>query len=205
LRAAGTATAVVGADLEAAAPDPANGAGPDAAEAGRQGYVHLYTGDGKGKTTAALGLALRAAGHGLNVYVGQFMKRCPYGEHEELKGHPRITIEQFGSEGCIRRHEATGEHVELARHGLAISRGVLSPGAFDVVVLDEIDVAIWFGLITTDEVLEIVDSRPVHVELVLTGRQAPAALVERADLVTEMREVKHYYREGVLARPGIEY
>jgi cob(I)alamin adenosyltransferase len=200
---AGTATAIVGAGPEALAPDPAEGS--DTAAAGRQGYVHLYTGDGKGKTTAALGLAVRAAGHGLNVYVGQFMKGCPYGEHAELKNHPRITIEQFGSDGCIRRHEATGEHVELAHHGLAISRGILSSGRYDVVVLDEIDVAIWFGLVSTDEVLEIVDRRPRHVELVLTGRRAPDALVERADLVTEMREVKHYHSKGVLARPGIEY
>lgn len=177
----------------------------DTATTVRRGYVHLYTGDGKGKTTAAIGLAMRAAGHGHRVYIGQFMKGRPYGENLELRDHPLITVEQYGEPDCIRIDQVDEHHRELARTGLSRSRAALVDGAYDVVVFDEIDVAIWFGLLTVDDVLEIIECRPPHVELVMTGRQAPAQLVKVADLVTEMREVKHYYRSGVLARPGVDF
>jgi len=186
-------------------PPGAEVGGPGTSENAGRGYVHLYTGDGKGKTTAAVGLAVRAAGHGKRVYVGQFMKGRPYGENLELSDHPLITVEQYGEPDCISIEQVDEHHRELARSGLRRSREALLEGDYDVVVFDEIDVAIWFGLLSVDDVLDIVTRRPSHVELIMTGRQAPAALVKAADLVTEMREVKHYYRDGVLARAGVEY
>lgn len=170
----------------------------------RNGYVHIYTGDGKGKTTAALGLALRAAGHGLRTYIGQFMKGQSYGELEALRDHPLITIEQYGEARCIRREDVSIEDAARARRGLERARDAMMSGRYEIVVLDEIHVAIWFGLLAIEEALAFLDQRPKHVELVLTGRRAAAELLERADLVTEMREVKHYYRRGVQARDGIE-
>ena len=169
-----------------------------------KGYVQVYTGDGKGKTTACLGLALRAAGHGMRTYIGQFMKGQHYGELEALRDHPLITVEQYGDVRCIRREEVTPEHVAQARRGLERAREALLSGQYEIVVLDEVNVAIWFGLLTVQELLAFLDQRPDHVEVVLTGRRAPQELIERADLVTEMREVKHYYEQGVVARKGIE-
>jgi cob(I)alamin adenosyltransferase len=169
-----------------------------------RGYVQVYTGDGKGKTTAALGLALRASGHGLHTYVGQFMKGRRYGELQALRDHPYITLEQYGDPRCIRREEVTPEHVAQAHKGLDRARDAMLSGDYDLIVLDEVNVTIWFGLLTTEEVLAFLEQKPERVEVVLTGRRAPQALVRRADLVTEMREVKHYYQQGVKARVGIE-
>ena len=169
-----------------------------------KGYVQVYTGDGKGKTTAALGLALRASGHGMRTYIGQFMKGQHYGELEALREHLTITIEQYGDVRCIRREEVAPEHVAQARRGLERAREAMLSGRYDIVVLDEVNMAIWFGLLTVEEVLAFLDQRPEHVEVILTGRRAPPELIGRADLVTEMREVKHYYQQGVLAREGIE-
>jgi cob(I)alamin adenosyltransferase len=169
-----------------------------------QGYVQIYTGDGKGKTTAALGLALRAMGHGMRTYIGQFMKGQPYGELDALRDYPLITIEQYGDIRCIRREEVTSEHITQAQRGLSQVRKAIRSGQYDIVVLDEVNVTVWFGLLTVEEVLAFLDERPAHVEVILTGRRAPQELIERADLVTEMREVKHYYQQGVPARKGIE-
>ena len=170
-----------------------------------KGYIQVYTGDGKGKTTAALGLALRAAGHGMRTYIGQFLKGRPYGELEALRGHPLITIEQYGDPNCwVRRDHAPPEQVARARQGLERAREAMLSGQYDIVVLDEVNVALWFGLLTVEEVLAFLDQRPDGVEVVLTGRRAPQELIDRADLVTEMREVKHYYQAGVPARAGIE-
>lgn len=169
-----------------------------------KGFIQIYTGDGKGKTTAALGLALRASGYGMRTYIGQFMKGQHYGELAAVQGVPQITIEQYGDVHCIRREEITARHVEQARQGLARAQAAMLSGNYDIVVLDEINVAIWFGLLTIEEVLRFLDQRPASVELVLTGRRAPQELIDRADLVTEMREVKHYYQQGVTARIGIE-
>ena len=169
-----------------------------------KGYVQVYTGDGKGKTTAALGLALRASGHGMRTYVGQFMKGQPYGELDALRDHPLITIEQYGDIRCIRREEVTPEHIAQAQRGLEQARQAIRSGRYDIVVLDEVNVTVWFGLLTVEEVLVFLDERPTHVEVILTGRRAPQELIERADLVTEMREVKHYFAQGVQARTGIE-
>jgi cob(I)alamin adenosyltransferase len=170
----------------------------------KDGYVQVYTGDGKGKTTAALGLALRAAGHGMRTYIGQFMKGQHYGELDALRDHPFITIEQYGDIACIRREDVTPEHVAQAQRGLDRAREVMLSGDYDIVVLDEVNVTIWFGLLPVEDVLALLDERPTHLELILTGRRAPDELIERADLVTEMRELKHYYEHGVQARKGIE-
>lgn len=170
-----------------------------------KGYIQVYTGDGKGKTTAALGLALRAAGHGLRTYIGQFLKGQMYGELEALRGHPLITVEQYGTPNhWVRRDQVPPEQVARARQGLERAREAMLSGQYDIVVLDEVNVAIWFGLLTVEEVLAFLDQRPAGVEIVLTGRRAPQELIDRADLVTEMREVKHYYQAGVPARAGIE-
>lgn len=169
-----------------------------------QGFVQVYTGDGKGKTTAALGLALRAAGAGLRVYFGQFIKQ---GAYSELAGLARfadcITVAQFGLGRFVGR-EPAAEDREAAGQGLRELRRALVSGAFDLVIADEANVAVALGLIEPDDLVALIDLRPEQVELVLTGRSAPDAVLTRADLVTEMRCVRHYYDRGVLARPGIE-
>ncbi|MCP4603239.1 MAG: cob(I)yrinic acid a,c-diamide adenosyltransferase [Proteobacteria bacterium] len=169
--------------------------------------LQVYTGEGKGKTTAAFGLALRAAGRGLRVFIGQFMKKSLYGElfGAELTGD-LITVEQFGSPKCIPlRKEPDEKNIELAQNGLERSREVISSLDYPIVVLDEINVAVYFKLIKEADVLEIVDARPPNVEIICTGRYAPKALIERADLVTEMQAVKHPFDTiGLNARDGIE-
>ena len=168
------------------------------------GYVHVYTGDGKGKTTAALGLALRAAGAGFNVYIAQFIKGRHYAELDAMnRFSDRVTFRQFGR-GCFIRRQAEVEDVDAARHGLDEVRAALHSGAHRVVILDEANVAVTCGLFPVDDLLRLIDEKPPDVELILTGRGARAEVMERADLVTEMREVKHYYRQGVLARDGID-
>ena len=121
-----------------------------------------------------------------------------------MRDHPLITIEQYGDVRCIRKEEVTADHVAQAHRGLERAREAMLSGEYDIVVLDEVNVTIWFGLLTVEEVLALLDQRPAHVELILTGRRAPQELIDRADLVTEMRMVKHYYEQGVLARKGIE-
>ena len=170
------------------------------------GLVQVYTGDGKGKTTAALGLALRAAGHGLRTYIGQFMKGQDYGELEAIKRlSPLITIEQFGQPGFVHVKQATPKDVALAHAGLERVRQALHSGEYDIVVMDEINVALFFELLTVDEVLSVIEGRPPGVELVLTGRRVPKEIIAHADLVTEMREIKHPFQRGITARRGIEY
>jgi cob(I)alamin adenosyltransferase len=167
-------------------------------------YIQVYTGDGKGKTTAALGLSIRAAGHGLKTYIGQFMKGQHYGELTALRDNPFITIEQYGDIECIRRDQVTQKHMDQAKQGLIKARNAMLSGQYDLVVLDEINVAIWFGLLTAKQVLEFLDRRPESVEIILTGRNAPQEIIQYADLVSEIKEVKHYYHQGILARNGIE-
>ena len=169
-----------------------------------EGYVHVYTGDGKGKTTAALGLALRAAGAGYRVYIAQFIKGRHYAELDALKRFSdRITIRQFGR-GCFIRRGVAAADIDAARHGLEEIRTVLRAGAHRVVILDEANVAVSCGLFLTTDLLRLIDEKPPDIELILTGRDARSELLERADLVTEMRELKHYYHQGVLARDGID-
>jgi cob(I)alamin adenosyltransferase len=170
------------------------------------GYLQVYTGNGKGKTTAALGLAFRAAGHGLRTYVAQFLKGQPTGEIEAAgKLAPLIRIEAFGREGFITVDAGPGdEDVARAADGLAKALEAMLSGEFRIVVLDEINTAVHFRIVPENEVLSFIAKRPAGVELVLTGRYAPASFIDRADLVTEMKEIKHYFGTGVKAREGIE-
>ena len=172
-----------------------------------RGCLQVYTGDGKGKTTAAFGLALRAAGRGMRVFVGQFMKGSRYGELDgaaALGG--RVEVEQFGSSACIPwREEPDPSDAARASAGLARCVEILGAGRHAIVVMDEVTVAVRFRLLGVDALLAAVDARPSGVELVCTGRWAPAELVARADLVTEMAAVKHPYTSlGLEARDGIE-
>lgn len=169
-----------------------------------KGFVQIYTGHGKGKTTAAFGLALRAAGHGMSVFIGQFMKGVSYGELETVKAIPLIEVMQFGEEHCIRKEDVTEDYRKITNEGLEICFEKMSSGAYDMIILDEINVAVWFGLVEEQQVLDFIARRPAHVELILTGRYAPQLLIEQADLVTEMKCMKHYFDLGIQAREGIE-
>ncbi|MGJ8454988.1 cob(I)yrinic acid a,c-diamide adenosyltransferase [Pseudothermotoga sp. U03pept] len=168
------------------------------------GYVQVYTGNGKGKTTAALGLTLRAVGSGLKVYIAQFMKGMDYGELHSLKLLPNVTIERFGKPSFIHG-KPDEEDIRIAAEGLKRVKEILTTGEYDIVILDEANVACYLGLFSAEQLVEVVQSRTPSTEVIVTGRYAPEELLEIADLVTEMKEVKHYYQKGVLARKGIEY
>lgn len=191
-----------------------------------KGCIQVYTGNGKGKTTAAIGLAVRALGAGLRVLFLQFMKTKVYSEHSILPGiSPNLTLETLGKpffvvkEGSMTAEELAKwgdevvvfppgkpprEYLAVMAVGIERAKAAVSSGEYDVVVLDEINVAMFFDLVTWEQVQEIINSKLDSVELILTGRGAPPELIARADLVTEMREIKHYYNEGVEARLGIE-
>jgi cob(I)alamin adenosyltransferase len=170
----------------------------------KKGYTQVYTGDGKGKTTAALGLALRAAGAGLNVYIAQFIKSGDYSEIKALAClADRITVEQFGLGRFIKAKPSTAD-VAAAQKGLQAIRAALTSGKYQVVIMEEGNVAAMCGLFPIDEILAVMSLKPDPVELVITGRGADARVIDRADLVTEMQAVKHYYQAGVTARTGIE-
>jgi len=171
-----------------------------------RGYIQVYTGNGKGKTTAALGLALRAAGHGLRTYFGQFLKGNDYGELQALRAlAPLITLEQFGRKGFIHvDRNPDDEDFERARRGLEKCRAAMLSGQYDLVVLDEVNVAVYFKLLSEKDILAFLDQKPETVEVVLTGRYAPQSFLDRADLATDMSCLKHYYDRGVQARDGVE-
>lgn len=168
-----------------------------------KGYVHVYTGNGKGKSTAAFGLAIRAALSGKRVFVGQFVKDMKYSETAIGNYVKNITVEQLGK-GCFISKDPTEEDRRVA--GLALNRcnELMSSGYYDVMILDEITIALHYKLIDLEAVVAGLKARAPHVEVVITGRYAPEALIEYADLVTEMVEIKHYYKEGVLSRKGID-
>ena len=172
----------------------------------KKGFVQIYTGNGKGKTTAAIGLAVRAAGHGMKSYIVQFMKDHPYGEIDSLERLSEwITLEQFGNDEFVfKKEHPDRKDVEVAQKGLDRAHEKMLSGVYDIVILDEVCVAIYFRLLKVDEVLKLIKEKPVHVELILTGRYCPQELYEKADLVTNMKEVKHYYQKGIIARKGIE-
>jgi cob(I)alamin adenosyltransferase len=169
------------------------------------GYIQVYTGEGKGKTTAALGLAVRAAGANWNVFFGQFCKGMRTSELAALQERfaDRITIHQFGMPRFIMGAPQE-EDIDLARRGLAEARDAVTSGKYSLVVLDEANVAIKLKLFSVEDMLSLIDAKLPEVELVLTGRDAHPRIVERADLVTEMVLVKHYFQQGVAARKGIE-
>ena len=168
--------------------------------------MQVFTGDGKGKTSAAMGAVVRALGHGLKVYIAYFMKGdYLYGERNILSQLPNVTQENFGSEQFIDPQNVKPEEKEQAQKALAAARKAVLSGNYDLVVLDEVNLAVSFGLLELDEVLKLLKGRPEGVELILTGRRADSKLVQSADLVTEMLKIKHPYDEGVGAREGIEY
>lgn len=169
-----------------------------------KGYIHLYTGNGKGKTTAAIGLAIRAVGAGKRVYIGQFVKGMHYAELDALKRFPEIEIKQFGLD-CFIKNEPTQKDIDAARKGLEAVNLIIEENLFDLVILDEICIALYYKLFNVDEVLSILKTKPETTEIVLTGRYATQELIDSADLITEMKEIKHYYNNGVDARKGIEY
>lgn len=169
-----------------------------------KGYVQVYTGNGKGKTTAAFGLALRAAGAGLKVFIAQFVKGMKYSELESIKKlDDMITIKQYGR-GWFIEKEINQEDINLAQNGLKEVRNIINSGDYQLVILDEANIATHFKLFSPQELLDIINSKPEHVELVITGRHADPLIIDKADLVTEMHEIKHYYHKGIKARPGIE-
>ncbi len=170
----------------------------------KAGKVHVYTGSGKGKTTAAIGLAVRAAGAGLKVCMCQFIKGKFYSELKALKNIKEIKIVQCGR-GCFIRRKPKAADIEAARKGLVKSREIIASGRYDVVILDEANIAVKLGLIGIDDIIDIIDHKPGFVELVLTGRGAGKRLVERADYVTQVTKIKHPFDKGLLARRGIEY
>ena len=171
-----------------------------------QGFIQVYTGNGKGKTTAALGLALRAAGREMMVCMIQFMKGGrPSGEHLAAPMlAPYLTIIRTGREGRVNRENPDPEDVRLAQEALLLAKEAVTGGEYDLVILDEINGAVACGLIPVDEVISLMKSKPFNMELVLTGRNAHERIIAAADLVTEMREAKHYFKAGVPARLGIE-
>ena len=169
-----------------------------------KGYIQVYTGNGKGKTTAALGLSIRAAGAGLKVFIAQFIKMGEYSEIHALKRFSDlITIEQYGL-GRFIKGEPSPEDIQAAGKGLDRIENIIDSREYHVVILEEANVAVTCGLFSVQELLRIIDKKPDDLEIVITGRNASPEIIERADLVTEMKEIKHYYHKGVNARVGIE-
>jgi cob(I)alamin adenosyltransferase len=171
-----------------------------------KGFLQVYTGNGKGKSTAAIGQAVRAAGFGLKTYFVMFMKEFPYNEVKSLeKLKDFITIIQVGKDDFVyKKVPPSEEEKSKVKNALAEAKGKMLSGEYDLIVLDEIFVSIYFGLVSKEEVISFIDTKPENVELIMTGRYCPQEIVDKADLVTEMKEVKHYYEKGVLARKGIE-
>lgn len=166
-------------------------------------YIHVYTGNGKGKTTAALGIALRAVCAGKKVFFGQFVKGMKYSELKAPNILPNFNMEQFGRDKFIFKNPSQ-EDKNLAKQGLNKIDEVLQSKEYDMVILDEINIALNYSLISLDELLKVLEKRPSNTEIILTGRYAPKEIIDIADLVTEMKEIKHYYKKGVKARKGIE-
>lgn len=168
-----------------------------------KGYIQVYTGNGKGKTTASLGLALRAAGAGLKVYIVQFLKKGDYSEIKALSKFENIKIEQYGL-GKFVKGRPSRKDTDAAAAGYLKLCDALKENAFDVVIAEEANAAVMCGLITEDQLVDIMNMKPDNMELIITGRGATERIMAKADLVTEMKEIKHYYQKGVMARVGIE-
>ena len=172
----------------------------------KQGLIQVYTGDGKGKTTCALGLGFRAVGQGFKVFMVQFLKTEETGEVAAVRRlAPDFTIQSFGIPGFPRLTDPDPQTRDAAQQAFTLARQVILGGNHDLVILDEVNLSLTYGLVSLPEMLEVLRQRPAHVEVVLTGRGAPPELVEFADLVTEMRPLKHYFEAGIKARRGIEW
>ena len=172
----------------------------------KKGYVQVYTGNGKGKTSAAIGVAVRAAGNGFKSLIVQFMKVYPYSELESLKKLSEwISVKQFGKDDFVYKQETPSpEDLKIAKSAIEFVKNQMVNKEYDIVILDEIIVSIYFGLLKINEVIELIKLKPEPIELILTGRYCPDEIIDLADLVTEMKEVKHYYNSGVLSRKGID-
>ena len=168
-----------------------------------KGYVQVYTGNGKGKTTAAIGLTIRAIGAGLKVYVAQFIKNGEYSEIKALKQFKNVKIEQFGR-GCLIKGKPDFKDIKLAKNGIRKVKDIILSNKFDIVILDEANVAVLLGILDEDDIIQVIKEKPENVELIITGRGKLEKVIELADLVTEMKEIKHYYNKNVEARTGIE-
>jgi cob(I)alamin adenosyltransferase len=169
-----------------------------------KGYIQVYTGNGKGKTTAAFGLALRAVGAGMKVFIAQFIKGMKYSEIESIKRFDDlITLKQFGRR-CFIHNKPEEEDIKLAAEGLKETKEIIMSKKYNLVILDEANIAVYYNLFSAQDLLNVMDEKPEQVELVITGRYADPKVIESADLVTEMTEIKHYYSNGVTARRGIE-
>lgn len=171
-----------------------------------KGFIQIYTGNGKGKTTAAIGLAVRAAGCELKTYMIQFMKEYSYSELSSLhKLRNLIEVEQCCKDDFVLQKVLPSiEEIKKAKNGLVKAKEKMQSGYFDLIILDEVLVSIYFKLFTTDEILDFIKCKPDKVELILTGRYCPEEIINCADLVTEMKEVKHYYQKNVLSRKGLD-
>jgi cob(I)alamin adenosyltransferase len=161
-----------------------------------KGMIQVYTGNGKGKTTAAFGLAIRAVGAGKNVFIGQFVKGMKYSELKSLKSINEIEISQYGLDYFING-EIDKKNIDEARKGLKEIKKILKSGKYDLVILDEANIAVYYDLFSAKELIEVINARETNVEVVITGRYAAKEIIEKADLVTEMKEIKHYYNQGV--------
>ena len=170
-----------------------------------KGYIHVYTGPGKGKTTAALGLGVRAAGAGFKVHMIQFMKGRRYSELNSVEKLSNFTISQHGRDEFVNKDKPEQIDIDLAKEGFLFAKKLIKSGKYDMIILDEINVAIDFGLIDINELIKVIENKPVTLELVLTGRYAHPEIQRIADYVTEMLEIKHPYQQGVEARKGIDF
>ena len=170
-----------------------------------KGLIQVYTGDGKGKTTAALGLALRAAGRNMKVLIVQFMKKWDYGELHSIKLIPNIALETFGTKEFIYKDKAKKIDYEEAEKAFSFGVKGMQSGNYDIVIFDELNMALYYELLDLKKVIQKIKGKPDNVEVVITGRRAPEEIIEIADLVSEMKEIKHPYQKGIEARRGIEY
>jgi cob(I)alamin adenosyltransferase len=171
----------------------------------KKGLIHVYTGNGKGKTTAAIGLGIRATGDGLRVCMIQFMKGRRYSELDALQHVKNFTVVQFGRDEFVSKIKPEQIDIDLAKKGFEHAKSILQKGEYDLVILDEINVAIDFHLVQLKDVLQLLKEKPESVELVLTGRYAPPELIQYADVVSEILEIKHPYQKGVQSRKGIDW
>ncbi len=172
-----------------------------------RGMVAIFTGDGKGKTTAAIGTLVRAAGHGLRSFVVFFLKGRDFihGEMKSLASMPAVSLADFGQNGWVDKNNVSAENIEQAHLALVAARQAMLSGDYDIIVLDEVNIALDYGLLKLEEVIKLIEEKPQKVELILTGRHADPKLVQMADMVTEMLMIKHPYSEGVEARRGIDF
>ena len=180
-------------------------AAPGESRETRQGILLVITGPGKGKTTSAFGCALRAHGHGFSIAIIQFMKGRVYGELDTLRSLARVEVWQFGRNAFVDPKNPDPRDRELARQGLDKAWEIVRAGKHDLLILDEINVVTDFGLAPIEEVLALATARPKWMDMIWTGRNAPAAMIELADTVSEVREIKHHYRKGIESRAGMEY